>query len=320
MSTAMNNSIAATICSTSSIPYPSLFGAEFLSLETTLVQNYSRSIHAGLYSNHGAVNVVDATFCNVTVSYTHPGQNDTIFVQVWLPAPADTWNGRLQMVGGAGWQGGLTYAAIAGMTAAIGEGYATISTDAGLGSQATPEEWALLSPGNVNLYLLQDLTATSLNDASIIGKSISNSFYGQPPVYSYFTGCSQGGRQGMMLAQRFPDAFDGIAASAPAINWNNFFIADFWPRFVMNELGEFPPSCEFDAITAAVLSTCDGNDGLVDGIITDPNSCTFDVMSMVGQTINCTNFGTTRQISLAAANIIEATVSQVMFYFPASCE
>lgn len=290
-----------------------LYGAEFLSLEANLVTNYSQYVHVGYYSNHGAVNVTDANFCNVTLSYTHPGENDTVNIQVWLPT--DTWNGRLQAVGGGGWQAGLYLPSLMGMAAAIGEGYSAISTDAGLGSAVTPTSWGLLSPGNVNLYLLQDLASVSLNDAAVIGKSISNSFYGQPPKYSYFTGCSQGGRQSLTLAQRYPDAFDGIAASSPAINWNEFFMEDLWPLFVMDTLGEYPPSCEVDAITSAAVQACDGNDGVIDGIISDPNTCNFDPMSMVGTTINCTNFGVDRQVSLAAATIVQAAVSTTIGFF-----
>lgn len=301
-----NGSLPSLACS--AIPTPSVFGAEFLSMKTTFVTNYSQFVHTGYYTNHGSVNVTNASFCNVTLTYTHPGQNDSINVQVWLPA--DNWNGRLQAIGGGGWQAGLYTPSLMGMTAAVGEGYSTVSTDAGLGSQVYPTDWALLSPGNVNLYLLQDLASVSLNDMAIIGKAVTSSFYGEPPKYSYFSGCSQGGRQGMMLAQRYPDAFDGIAASAPAINWSNFVFSDYWPSLVMRLLGEFPPACEFDAISAAALHTCDGLDGVVDGIIADIDACCFNPMSMVGKAINCSTLnGVSRTISSAAATIIKAAVS-----------
>jgi hypothetical protein len=306
MAVSYNLSAAAAACS--AIPTPSLYGAEFLSMETTFIANYSRFVHAGLYTNHGSVNVASANFCNVTLTYTHPGQGDNINVQVWLPA--DSWNGRLQAIGGGGWQAGLYVPSLMGMAAAVGEGYSTVSTDAGLGSQVYPTDWALLSPGNVNLYLLQDLGSVSLNDMAIIGKAVSTSFYGQPPQYSYFSGCSQGGRQGLMLAQRYPEAFDGIAASAPAINWGNFIFSDFWPSFVMQTLGKYPPACEFDAITAAALDACDGLDGVVDGVIADIDACSFDPMSIVGKDISCSTFdGAPRSISSAAATIIKAAVS-----------
>ncbi|OIW22714.1 tannase-domain-containing protein [Coniochaeta ligniaria NRRL 30616] len=281
-------SVVASPCLPASIPYPTLFGAEFLSLEANFVANYSQNVPIGYYVNHGAVNVTD---------------NDTVHVQVWLPA--NTWNGRLQAIGGAGWQAGLHYAGLMGMTASIGEGYSTVSTDAGLGSDTTPVNWGLLSPGNPNLYLLQNLGSVSLNDAAVIGKSITASYYGQPPKYSYFNGCSQGGRQGPMLAQRYPEAFDGIAAAAPAINWNQFFIKDMYPSFLMDSLGAYPLSCEFNAITAAAIEACDAADGVVDGIITDEEACDFDPMSLVGTVINCTNFGVERPISSAAATIIQ---------------
>lgn len=299
-----NTSVPTSACSAASIPYPDLYGAEFLSLEAKLITNLSTYIHEGYYTNHGAVNVINANFCNITVAYTHPGQNDTINVQVWLPQ--DTWNGRMQHIGGAGFQAGLHYAGLQGMTAAVGEGYATLGTDAGLGSQVTPANWALLSPGNVNLYLLQDLISVSLNDASVIGKSIVNSYYGQPPAYSYFSGCSQGGRQGLMLAQRYPDAYNGIAASAPAINWNELLMGDYFPSLLMNELGQYPAPCEFNAITAAIISACDGNDGIIDGIITDPDACDFDIQSLVGTSINCTDTKSVTSISSIAAVVAQA--------------
>lgn len=303
----LNGNLSTSGCSTSAIPFPTLFGAEILSLEANLVSNYSQHVPVGFYVNHGSVSVENIDYCNVTISYTHPGQNDNINVQVWMPS--GTWNGRLQAIGGAGWQAGLHYAGLQGMMAALGEGYATVGTDAGLGSDFVPTNWGLTSEGNVNLYLLQNLASVSLNDAAVIAKDVIRSFYGQPPKYSYFTGCSQGGRQGMMLAQRYPDAYDGIAASAPAINWDQLFVELLWPAFLMDSLKEYPPSCEIDALTEAAIAACDGLDGVLDGVITDPSTCTFDPMTLVGNVINCTNFGTERPISTAAATIVKSVVS-----------
>ncbi|KAF1811428.1 putative feruloyl esterase [Eremomyces bilateralis CBS 781.70] len=261
-----NGSISADACSASLIPYPTLFGAEFLSLDANFVSNYTNNVHIGLYANHGGVNVENVDFCNVTASYTHPGVNDTIYIQVWMPS--DTWNGRPQAIGGA---------------VAVGEGYATVGTDAGLGSDVDPTNWGLLCEGNPNLHLLQNLASVSLNDVSVVAKSTVKSFYGQLPAYSYFSGCSQGGRQGLMLAQRYPDAYDGIAASAPAINWAEFFVSFLWPAFLMDLHGQYPPSCEIEALTGAAIASCDGEDGVIDGVITNPETCTFDPTSLVGK-------------------------------------
>ncbi|KAI4599404.1 hypothetical protein KJ359_001846 [Pestalotiopsis sp. 9143b] len=298
-----NGTIPSSACSATALPYPDLFGAEFLSLETTYVANYSQRVPTGYYTNHGGVTVSNVNFCNVTVSYTHPGQNDTVHVQVWLPS--DTWNGRLQHIGGAGWQAGLHYAGLMGMMASVGEGYATVGTDAGLGSDVYPTDWALLSEGNVNLYLLQNLASVSLNDASVIAKSLATSFYNTPPRYSYFSGCSQGGRQGLQLAQRYPDAYDGIAASAPAINWNQFAMADMWPLFVMDQMGVYPPACEIDAITNAALDACDGLDGITDGVISDPDACDFDPTSLIGTTINCTTLDSDWTVTAEGVELVQ---------------
>ncbi|KAF7857856.1 uncharacterized protein EAF02_011223 [Botrytis sinoallii] len=246
------NPSAALACS--SLPVPSLFGAEILFFQANQVTNYTRTISMGLYMNHGAVDIQAASFCNVSIAYTHPGLNDTV-------------------------NAGLNYVALAGMPAAMGEDYVSLSTDAGLGTSDSAT-WGLLSPGNPNRNLLQNHASTSLNDLAIIGKDITNKYYGTPPVYSYWTGCSQGGRQGMMLAQRFPEAFDGIAASSPAINWSGIFVGDLWAHVIMNTINIYPHTCEMQAITAAAIKACDANDGLVDGIIADPDSCNFDPTSL----------------------------------------
>jgi len=297
--------IAHSACTASQILSPVIFGAEILNINANLVQNYSAYVHEYYYMNHADVNVTNVSFCNVTVTYTHPGQNDTINAEIWLPT--DTWNGRMMGVGGSGWISGRSFLPYQEMTGAIGEGYMAMTNDAGLGTASDPLKWGMVSPGNVNMYLLQDLASVSLNDTAYIAKQVSNSLYGQPPNYSYWSGCSQGGRQGMMLAQKYPDAYDGIVASAPAINWAEFITADFWPQLVMNSLGQYPRNCETAAIVAAAIAACDPLDGLTDNVISDPDACNFDPFSMVNSTINCTDTGTTIQISSAAATVVNAT-------------
>ncbi|KAL1879260.1 hypothetical protein Daus18300_001839 [Diaporthe australafricana] len=302
----MNSSVVPlSACAASAIPYPTLFGAEILDLSASLVQNYSREVSDQLFYNHPSISLKGIDYCNVTVTYTHPGQNDTINVETWLPM--STWNGRLQAVGGGGYIAGrfpLSYTAMAG---ALGEGYVATTTDGGIGSSYVPDPWALNSPGNVNLYALQNFGSVSLNDQSIIAKNIVKSFYGQPAKYSYWSGCSQGGRQGFMLAQRYPDAYDGIAASAPAFNWGEFVPAASWAQVMMELTGQFPRKCELDAITDAAVADCDPLDGVTDGLISDLAACSFDPFSMVGKVINCTSAGGDVTVSSAAGDIANLT-------------
>ncbi|RAR10655.1 feruloyl esterase b precursor [Stemphylium lycopersici] len=292
--------VASSACNASSIPYPVVFGAQILGLTATLVQNFTSEVSDQLFYNHPAVSLQRVDYCNVTVTYTHQGQGDEINVETWLPL--QEWNGRLQAVGGGGYVAGRFFLSYEAMAGALGEGYVASSTDAGIGSSTQPDPWALNSPGNVDLYALQNMASVSLNDQDII-----SSFYGQPAEYSYWSGCSQGGRQGFMLAQRYPDAYDGIAASAPAFNWAQMLPSTTWTQVVMETVGHFPSKCEFDALTDAAVASCDALDGVVDGLISDTTRCLFDPFSMVGSTVHCTEFGKTITISNATAAIANAT-------------
>ncbi|KAH7080173.1 feruloyl esteras-like protein B precursor [Paraphoma chrysanthemicola] len=269
----------ASNCNTS-LPYPAVFGAEFTSIQASLVVNYTRFVPAYYNFNHGDIRGDNMTFCNITLTHTHP-------------------------VGGGGWVAGLSSFTDIGMSGAVAQGYATVTSNGGA-SPEYPSEGALLSPGNVDYFKLNSFASVSLHDAALAAKSMITSFYGQGPAYSYWSGCSQGGRQGMMFAQRSPDVFDGIAASAPAINWSQFLTADYFPQQVMNELGQFPHPCELDALTVAAIDACDGNDGMIDGIISDPDSCFFDPLTMVGTSTNCASATANITISQAAAVVAEA--------------
>ncbi|KFY63354.1 hypothetical protein V496_04009 [Pseudogymnoascus sp. VKM F-4515 (FW-2607)] len=122
----------------------------------------------------------------------------------------------------------------------------------------------------VNLYSPHNFGSVSLNDAAIIGKSITEDFYDQPPTHSYFSGCSGGGRQAMMLAQRYPDAYNGIVADALAVNWPEFFVAMYWPRFLMDKLGVYQHPCKLEIICDQAVAACDGDYGVIDLLITRP--------------------------------------------------
>lgn len=113
-----------------------------------------------------------------------------------------------------------------------------------------------------------------------------------------------------MLAQRYPDAYDGIAAAAPALYWSELFPYIYWPQQVMNELGQYPYNCELDAITDEAVIICDDLDGVNDGIVARVDTCldVFDPFSMVGKTVQCADKnGTEVQISKAAAIVAAAT-------------
>lgn len=172
--------------------------------------------------------------CQVTVHYTHPGQNDTVNTVIGLPLLADDWNERFQMVGGGGW--GTGYSEI--MFLAVAEGYSSTATDGGHDNNAPVADWGLVSEGNVNWPMLWNFAVDSLNEGASLGKQATELYYGAPPKYSYFNGCSTGGRQGHILAQQHPEKFDGILAGAPAINWQRFIVQEYWGALTARLLGK----------------------------------------------------------------------------------
>lgn len=258
-------------CSPSSITNPSIPNGQVLDLSASPVNDYK-------FQN----STLD--FCNVTITYTHPGWDDEIHVSIWLPSSG--WNKRLQGAGGSGWSALENEEK---MAKAVIVNYASVGTDAGhtIDDSQHSGSWSLNESGKVNMPLLKDFAHVALNDAAIIGKDVVRSYYGNGPQYSYWNGCSTGGRQGLMFAQRYPTAYDGILAGAPAINWAKFIVAEYWPNFVMNQLQTFPPECVTDEITAAAVQACDGIDGVKDGVISDPSRCEFDPLTMVHKKVNC---------------------------------
>ena len=304
---ASQQALSFSACAASNIVLPNISGLEFNPIQANVVHGASESLIQAFYIGHGATEIKDASYCNVSLSYSHTGHSDTVNVQVWLPS-SDDWNGRLMAVGGGGFAAGLFSLSFSNMLAAVDNGYAAVSTDAGHdGENHDPEYWALKEPGEVDMVLLENFAYRAYGEQAKIGKAVSESFYGSPPKRSYWSGCSTGGRQGLVVAQRFPDAFDGILATAPAINWAHLLPSLYWPQQIMNELRSYPRDCELAAITAAAIAECDLHDGVKDGIIAAPEVCKFNPHALVGKEIDCG--GTTVKISIAAAAVAEAAWS-----------
>ena len=227
-------------------------------------------------------------FCEVTVHLTHAGADDDVRVAVWLPL--DSWNGRFEGTGGGGYAAGVFEAELA---PAVQNGYAAASTDAGAGDDfETPGALA------ANPELLTNFASRSLHDMAVVGKDVTAELYGRPARYSYWNGCSTGGRQGLMSAQRYPRDYNGIVAAAPAINWTEFVPAEQWPQVVMNELDHHPTPCEFDAFRNAAIQACDTLDKVRDGIIGTPSQCHYDPSRLVGTTVLCAG----REVTITQAD------------------
>ncbi|MEV5777414.1 tannase/feruloyl esterase family alpha/beta hydrolase [Streptomyces antimycoticus] len=239
----------------------------------------------------GTVTGVPA-FCEVTVTLTHPGDNDHAKVQTWLPVSG--WNGRFQALGGAAYGAGDNGA---GLATAVKSGYVATTTDAGLGD-VLDTNWALDSKGQIDTALLENLASRSQHEAAVVGKQVVASAYAKRASYSYFTGCSTGGRQGYAEAQRYPGDFDGILADAPAINWAKYEVATLWPQVVMNNEKTYPTGCELDAFTDAAVKACDSLDGVKDGLVNDASRCDFDPRRLIGTKVVCDG----KELTITAAD------------------
>lgn len=250
----------------------------------------------------GTVTGVPA-FCEVTVTLTHPGDGDHAKVQTWLPVSG--WNGRFQGLGGAAYLAGDNNV---GLATAVKNGYAATTTDAGVGD-ALDTSWALNSNRQVNTALLKNFASRSQHEAAVVGKEVVDAVYGRRAAYSYFTGCSTGGRQGYMEAQRYPTDYDGILADAPAINWDEFEVATLWPQVVMNNEKTYPTPCEFKAFTDAAVKACDSLDGVKDGLVGDAARCDFDPRRLIGTKVVCNG----EELTITAA---EAAVVRMIWDGP----
>ncbi len=205
-------------------------------------------------------------FCRVAAE-VKPAKDSDIKIEVWMPAAG--WNGKYQGVGNGGFAGSITYA---GLASAVKAGYAGASTDTGHSGGATSAGWALGHPDRI-----VDFGYRGIHEMTVKAKAIIQAFYGDNPKRSYFASCSNGGRQALMEAQRFPADYDGIIAGAPANFWTHLLAAGAWDvQATQDDPASFIPPAKIPALSAAVLKACDAQDGLTDGLVGDPQACRFD--------------------------------------------
>jgi hypothetical protein len=213
-------------------------------------------------------------FCRVAVEDT-PSSNSNIKIEIWLPAAG--WNGKYRGQGNGGFAGVIDYRA---MAAAVREGYATAGTDTGhtdTGHMGLDASFALDHPEKV-----KDFGWRAIHEMTLKAKAITAAYYGEQPKRSYFASCSDGGREALMEAQRFPRDYDGILAGDPANDWTRLLAAAMWDVHGMFETADsYIPARKVPAIAAAVLVACDAQDGVRDGVLNDPRRCRFDPGTML---------------------------------------
>lgn len=213
--------------------------------------------------------------CRVTAVVTHPPFNDRVKVTTALPLK--NWNGRYYGNGGGGFAAGV-FISLGGP---LSFGFATGITDGG--HEGGSGAFALdTQQHRLKWQEIRDFTHLGIHDMTVVGKALVQAFYGKPARWSYFVGSSNGGRQGLVEAQCYPDDYDGIIAGCPAIYWDRNAVAGQWPQAVMNDARNYVSREKLQAVTRKVVEECDDDDGVVDGVINDPFSCTWDPASFVG--------------------------------------
>jgi feruloyl esterase len=203
-------------------------------------------------------------FCRVTV-VSRPSNDSEINIEYWMPEAG--WNGNFLANGNGGWNGSITQNTLA---EGLRMGYVAAMTDTG--HQGGSASFALGHPEKVI-----DFGYRAVHEMAVIGKALIQARYESPARRSYWNGCSAGGRQGLKAAQMFPADFDGIVAGAPAIAFTGRSAQAVWIAQQTHKDAESAlPQAKFAVVHEAVLTACDGIDGVKDGVLEDPRQCTFD--------------------------------------------
>ena len=214
--------------------------------------------------NAGAAYKALPAFCRVAATL-QPSSDSAIKIELWMPESG--WNGKLQSVGNGAWAGTISYPA---MATALAAGYAAASTDTG--HEGNNANFIIGHPEKVT-----DFAFRAVHEMTLASKALISAYYGNPAKYSYWNGCSTGGRQAMAEAQRFPNDYDGIVAGAPAQYVTHLQGMQVWTSVISHksEKGYIPPE-KYATIHKAVLEQCDALDGVKDGVLENPRACKFD--------------------------------------------
>lgn len=202
-------------------------------------------------------------FCRV-IGVARPSSDSNINFEVWLPT--STWNGKYLSSFEGGFAGLIIYP---WMVVNLQRGYATAATDTGHVARDT--FWMVGHPERVTDYGYR-----GKHLQTVAAKALIEAFYGTGPKFSYFNGCSNGGRQGLMELQRYPDDYDGYIIGAPANNWTGQTTYWMWMNQAFADPASLIADAKLPAIQAAALAQCDALDGVIDNVITDPRACNFN--------------------------------------------
>ena len=240
----------------------------------------ARSVSAGDFTApDGSIQRGLPAFCQVHgTAKPVPGSN--IGFELWMPATS--WNGKLEMFGNGGYSSAISYGPMANL---LGKGYATLGTDTG----HTGDDPVPFVQGAANREIIIDWGHRAVHESVANAKLVIAAFYGRQAQHAYFSGCSTGGHQALMEAQRYPFDFDGIIAGDPGNNRTHLTAGFLW-QFIQNHPhGNNNPSAQIisnpllPVLTNAAVAQCRGGDGGIatDDFLTDPRDCRFDPTSLL---------------------------------------
>ena len=211
------------------------------------------------------------TFCRVQ-AIASPSADSEIHFEVWIP-PMDAWNGKFQGEGVGGYDGSISYGA---MATGLQHGYAVMGNDLG-------HTGGDLKFGEGHPEKVIDWAYRAMHVTAEAGKLIVRDSAGKWPEHAYFVGCSTGGHQALSEAQRYPDDYDGIVAGDPAYDRVHQTASYIWAWMAVHDQNGAPlfTPAKLQTVTKAAVAACDGIDGIKDGVIDDPRRCKFDPATLI---------------------------------------